>query len=1654
MPVSEGLLLKSLSVLQHKQLEILLSPLAAYVAQLVMLVEKAHGRKKNKNELRAVFPDLSRQARLLVDAAERLAAEIQTFTLCSERPDTTVPDEGCSLKETVANGKEKLVKAANGINDAIQNIKISEELENHSDFYENCEKLIDNSRNLLDGSISLLGALDSGERRRLIRAAYSSIDRLGLVAGVRSMRGLLVCFKGFTEAMVLLLELIEGRKQDTTDVTLKEKLSNSVDELKQKIPPFSQAMQMYVRNPSQESAIQSRDYSVEQVKRCLENLIEVIDPNALKSFEDSSVIASDINYPFPGLGKAPILMSSVETVKRNLQEVAASGGREGLDETQLNREVESVARDSTSVAMGVRDRRRDDILLACDRLRAEQSVFSSALRNLKANPNDDTLQHRMEGSAEMLCKYIDELDNTVRRVILEETVKTFTDTDTSLSELIDATNLDDEGTLSERVGSFREHTNKLTRVSNYAASKSGEERGVARIRYLSEEIDRLSPRVITAAETAFHTRDTTNKEHLSMLSREWLDRVKNLTLAVDDVVDMKEFIVICEDNIYFYVTQCRDAFKQEEAGLLSTSVIAVKAHCLRVLDICRAEQMNREDELFCRALSNQAQRLERVLTRLDVSVAQACADMNNEYSQTQVANSCREICQCIKEVRQLVQGRGRQTMHREEALEWTEASWTSQSPSGGKKKNHMLATHPLSKSYSPPSQSKGTERPIMTSSPVHTQTEGDLLQTPPGLSALSSRYSNDSSPGSKNKARTVWNFTQEDNTTPFTRESPLYQQDTPLDVLARKSNNTQDSTQVGTEISYTRSPRKVEQCENWSQTTPHIPEVIHKSHPYYLFALPAVGLVKHIVLSQPKQLEAECTSLTARTLKLVSLCDETVESWKFMGLPEARMLRQASQQVTTLTPQVIEEAQLLSGQSQSVLSQDDIQNLVGIAKEWVNKLGGMLEPLEKFLTPWSHLGHSLLELILQGKRHSLERQLERLNSLSLLVVELGDASLESLFLMNRGGETKDAREIERAQTQQKIQNLSEELKQIVSFILECARETPLLKDDVICQEQVAVMCIEWSAKINGLLSCSDQLSAGINQPAHFLLVSIEEGASRSTIQASIADLKHFTGELKEIGNLAISGCTDQNIVRQVRGASRDMERVMVKVTSMVEGIQIDKSKLEVRENLEVQLRHWAIKAAIITCLVDELSLQVSGPVDQLGGIALAISLADTSSSREELKEQLENISANLSRKITQMYALAQQVNEPVQLGAASLIRPVKASLIALKTATQKLVDSTISLSENSEQENVNIFQHRRRQWTSLLLKTIYAMDAVEDNKQISQLSSLVQELLLHGIPEELIPQDEVIEIDTPPSPASSPIKSKTIETQAGTTAPYSSYKDPSSPFTMLSPDEISYSSHTDHPYKLRDTNPFLSDLTADEVSYPTDLTPSLSPNSSYGSGFTLGLSLASVARKLHRQTDMYVDVGNPLVEIAKELTKQMLHMSELAKARGNAESKMEMINIAKKIAQGTQQVVDIAHAIADQSVDKRMRSNLKYYADMLPTFTNQLRILADVKASMPNDRSADTMLTKNAENLIKAVSKTIEAAEATCVKGLQPSNDPEIKRTIQMANKWKHKVYADRVKEQRYAKRGPLGLRVYSEKESTIQFDRKLPKSNPYESYA
>lgn len=61
-----------------------------------------------------------------------------------------------------------------------------------------------------------------------------------------------------------------------------------------------------------------------------------------------------------------------------------------------------------------------------------------------------------------------------------------------------------------------------------------------------------------------------------------------------------------------------------------------------------------------------------------------------------------------------------------------------------------------------------------------------------------------------------------------------------------------------------------------------------------------------------------------------------------------------------------------------------------------------------------------------------------------------------------------------------------------------------------------------------------------------------------------------------------------------------------------------------------------------------------------------------------------------------------------------------------------------------------------------------------------------------------------------------------------------------------------------------------------------------------------------------------------------------------------------------------------AELVADHCSDKRMKADLLFLCDRLPTLSTQLKIIASVKAASTSDNEseADAMLVKNAQNLM------------------------------------------------------------------------------------
>ncbi len=87
------------------------------------------------------------------------------------------------------------------------------------------------------------------------------------------------------------------------------------------------------------------------------------------------------------------------------------------------------------------------------------------------------------------------------------------------------------------------------------------------------------------------------------------------------------------------------------------------------------------------------------------------------------------------------------------------------------------------------------------------------------------------------------------------------------------------------------------------------------------------------------------------------------------------------------------------------------------------------------------------------------------------------------------------------------------------------------------------------------------------------------------------------------------------------------------------------------------------------------------------------------------------------------------------------------------------------------------------------------------------------------------------------------------------------------------------------------------------------------------------------------------------------MSTQMSQMAEFSRGRGELQNQSEMIDTAKAIAANGQSMVRFASIIGEHCTDKTIRNELQYCAEMIPTLSTQLRIIATVKAATPSDSS-------------------------------------------------------------------------------------------------
>ncbi|XP_036728283.1 vinculin-like [Balaenoptera musculus] len=181
--------------------------------------------------------------------------------------------------------------------------------------------------------------------------------------------------------------------------------------------------------------------------------------------------------------------------------------------------------------------------------------------------------------------------------------------------------------------------------------------------------------------------------------------------------------------------------------------------------------------------------------------------------------------------------------------------------------------------------------------------------------------------------------------------------------------------------------------------------------------------------------------------------------------------------------------------------------------------------------------------------------------------------------------------------------------------------------------------------------------------------------------------------------------------------------------------------------------------------------------------------------------------------------------------------------------------------------------------------------------------------------------------------------------------------------------------------------------------------------------------------------DGSVNSGNRITQVTQEMAKEVFLMAQSLRRRGCILTKEQLITSARKIATSGQNFARLIRIMAKNCVDQRCSQELLYMVEQIQTMSCQLRIISSVKASLARSKSSEELLVENAQQLLRAVSKTVRAAEAASLRGLrQPSPDPEELEVAAFCMQWRRKLRRHRLQETSDLDRDELGLRKTSTK--------------------
>ena len=168
-----------------------------------------------------------------------------------------------------------------------------------------------------------------------------------------------------------------------------------------------------------------------------------------------------------------------------------------------------------------------------------------------------------------------------------------------LDNLIDAALNGEENILNEYIGHFNKYAYNILEASSLACMTSKDTQGIQLCEMASMQLKALQPQLIYAARLLCAYRSSSEVlQNMNAFKDAWLNQVNLLTMAIDDILPIDDFLSVCENSIYEDITKCVHALSIQNLIEFSQAAMRIQGRTSHMCDLVNGEMHNYESCTF------------------------------------------------------------------------------------------------------------------------------------------------------------------------------------------------------------------------------------------------------------------------------------------------------------------------------------------------------------------------------------------------------------------------------------------------------------------------------------------------------------------------------------------------------------------------------------------------------------------------------------------------------------------------------------------------------------------------------------------------------------------------------------------------------------------------------------------------------------------------------------------------------------------------------------------------------------------------------------------------------------------------------------------------------------------------------------------------